>query len=156
MADELVKTELLDELEKGPWPSFVKEIKQAAASNDMCKDLLGQLELSYHERIGHWKHGGIVGVMGYGGGVIGRYSDVPEKFPAVAHFHTMRVNQPASKFYSTDYLKTICDMWEYRGSGMMNMHGSTGDIIFLGTFTEQLEPIFVARQTLHFLIFYRC
>jgi len=23
------KTELLDELEKGPWPSFVKEIKSA-------------------------------------------------------------------------------------------------------------------------------
>jgi sulfite reductase alpha subunit len=54
----------------------------------------------------------------------------------------MRVNQPASKFYNTDYLRSLCDLWEYRGSGMMNMHGSTGDIIFLGTFTEQLEPIF--------------
>jgi len=81
-------------------------------------------------------------VFGYGGGVIGRYSDVPEKFPSIAHFHTLRVNQPASKFYNSDYLRTICDLWEFRGSGLMNMHGSTGDIIFLGTFTEQLEPIF--------------
>ncbi len=57
-------------------------------------------------------------------------------------FHTVRVNQPSSKFYSTDFLKTICDMWEYRGSGMMNLHGSTGDLVLLGTTTEQLEPIF--------------
>ena len=54
----------------------------------------------------------------------------------------MRINQPASKFYSSDYLRCICDLWEYRGSGMLNMHGSTGDIICIGTFTEQLEPIF--------------
>jgi sulfite reductase alpha subunit len=54
----------------------------------------------------------------------------------------MRVNQPMSKYYNTDYLRSICDLWEYRGSGLMNMHGSTGDIIFLGTTTEQLEPIF--------------
>ncbi len=29
----------------------------------------------------HWKHGGLVGVLGYGGGVIGRYSDVGEQVP---------------------------------------------------------------------------
>jgi len=63
------KTELLDQLEEGPWPSFVKEIKKAAESSAMCDDLLGQLELSYEEKKGHWKHGGLVGVLGYGGGV---------------------------------------------------------------------------------------
>ena len=73
MADNFPKTPQLDELEKGPWPSFVKEIKMAAQRSPMSRDLLGQLEQSYQEIIGHWKHGGIVGVMGYGGGVIGRY-----------------------------------------------------------------------------------
>jgi sulfite reductase alpha subunit len=136
------KTELLDELEKGPWPSFVKEIKSAAQSSDSAKDLLGQLELSYKEKIGHWKHGGIVGVLGYGGGVIGRYSDIPEKFPKVAHFHTMRVNMPAGWFYTSEALRTIADIWERHGSGITNMHGSTGDIILLGTTTDQLEPTF--------------
>jgi len=34
MANDLPKTPMLDELEKGPWPSFVKEIKAAAAKND--------------------------------------------------------------------------------------------------------------------------
>jgi sulfite reductase alpha subunit len=142
MADDKVKTPLLDELEKGPWPSFVKEIKNARATSPMCDDLLGQLEVSYQEKKGHWKHGGIVGVMGYGGGVIGRYSDMPEQFPKVAHFHTMRVNQPSGWFYTSGALRTLCDIWERHGSGLTNMHGSTGDIVFLGTKTDELEPCF--------------
>ncbi len=142
------KTRLLDELEKGPWPSFVTEIKSAAKTNASAEDLLGQLELSYEDRKSHWKHGGLVGVLGYGGGVIGRYSDVGEQFPNIAHFHTMRVNHPAAWFYSSEALRTICDIWERRGSGLTNMHGSTGDMILLGTTTDQLEPTFqdLARE----------
>ncbi len=148
------KTPMCDDLEKGPWPSFVADAKREALhrrklgqdrlmiEQDVVEDLLGQLEVSFEHGETHWKHGGIVGVFGYGGGVIGRYSDLQKEFPSIAHFHTLRVNQPASKFYNTDYLRTLCDLWEFRGSGMMNLHGSTGDIIFLGTFTEQLEPIF--------------
>ncbi len=142
MADEKVQTKLLDELEKGPWPSFVTELKRGAKTSPVCNGLLGQLELSYEEKISHWKHGGIVGVMGYGGGVIGRYSDVPEKFPDVAHFHTLRVNQPSGWFYTSNALRTICDIWDKHGSGVTNMHGSTGDIILLGTTTDELEPTF--------------
>jgi dissimilatory sulfite reductase alpha subunit len=139
MADE---TPLLDELEKGPWPSYVKEIKRAAKKNAAAKDLLGVQELSYREKVTHWKHGGIVGVTGYGSGVIGRYCDAPEQFPAAAQFHTMRINHPAGWFYTTKALRNICDIWEKYGSGMTNFHGSTGDIILLGTTTENLQPCF--------------
>jgi len=140
-------TPMLDELEKGPWPSFVSDIKQQAekgkqAVKEAPDDLLGLMELSYEDKTTHWKHGGIVGVFGYGGGVIGRYCDQPAKFPGVAHFHTIRVNQPASKFYSTEFLRGLCNVWEKYGSGLTNMHGSTGDIIFLGTTTDNLEPLF--------------
>jgi len=149
------ETPLLDQLETGPWPSFVSDIKRQAEFRkanqdkidyqipvDVCDDLLGVLELTYVHRRTHWKHGGIVGVFGYGGGVIGRYCDQPEMFPGVAHFHTIRVNQPGGKFYTTEYLKNLCDLWDFRGSGLTNMHGSTGDIILLGTHTPQLEEIF--------------
>ncbi len=136
------KTPMLDQLESGPWPSFVKEIKRAAQKKDTAKDLLGQLERSYHDKIGHWKHGGIVGVKGYGGGVIGRYSDLPEEFPSVAEFHTLRVNMPAGWFYTTEKLRQLCDVWDKHGSGLTNMHGATGDIILLGTSTDQLQPCF--------------
>ncbi len=148
-------TPLLDQLESGPWPSFVSDMKQQAevraknAENiefqipqDVVEDLLGILELSFADGTTHWKHGGIVGVFGYGGGVIGRYCDQPDNFPGVAHFHTMRVAQPGAKFYKTDYLRQLCDLWDFRGSGITNMHGSTGDIILLGTTTPQLEEIF--------------
>ncbi len=141
MSDTKRATPLLDELEKGPWPSFVKEIKKEA-DRPMIQDMLGLLERSYEEHVGHWKHGGLVGVMGYGGGVIGRYSDLPEEFPACSEFHTIRVNQPAGLFYTSDSLRTLCDIWDKHGSGLTNMHGSTGDIVFLGCKTEVLEPIF--------------
>jgi len=141
MSEKSKATPLLDELEKGEWPSFVKEIKNEG-DRPMVKDLLGVLHRSYEERIGHWKHGGLVGVMGYGGGVIGRYCDLQEEFPEVAEFHTMRINQPAAWFYTSDALRTLCDIWDKHGSGLTNMHGSTGDIIFLGCKTEELEPTF--------------
>jgi len=149
------KTPLLDQLESGPWPSFVSDIKQEAEHRhanpagieyqipvDVCDDLLGLLEMSYEDGETHWKHGGIVGVFGYGGGVIGRYCDQPQKFPGVAHFHTVRVAQPAGKYYSTEYLRKLMDLWDFRGSGLTNMHGATGDLVWLGTTTPQLEEIF--------------
>ncbi|MFZ0478240.1 MAG: dissimilatory-type sulfite reductase subunit alpha [Terriglobales bacterium] len=142
MPDDQPKAKLLAELEKGPWPSFVKEIKSAGQTSASARDLLGQLELSYEEKKGHWKHGGLVGVLGYGGGVIGRYSDAGDQFPDVAHFHTLRVNQPAGWFYTSDAIRTICDIWERHGSGLTNMHGATGDLILLGTHTSELEPTF--------------
>ncbi len=140
-------TPMLDELEKGPWPSFVSDIKQQAEKGkhflkEAPNDLLGILELSYVDKVTHWKHGGIVGVFGYGGGIIGRYCDQPQMFPGVAHFHTVRVNQPTAKYYTTDFLMGLVGLWERHGSGLTNMHGSTGDIIFLGTTTDHLEPLF--------------
>jgi sulfite reductase alpha subunit len=139
------KTPMLDELEKGPWPSFVTEIKKARNSSsmpEMADDELGQVEKSYNTKRGYWKHGGIVGVLGYGGGVIGRYSSLPEEFPGVAHFHTVRLNQPSGFFYTSEALRMICDIWDKYGSGLTNMHGSTGDLVLLGTTTENLEAIF--------------
>ncbi|PKN41590.1 MAG: dissimilatory-type sulfite reductase subunit alpha [Deltaproteobacteria bacterium HGW-Deltaproteobacteria-18] len=148
-------TPLLDQLQSGPWPSFVADIKEEAERRhknvnsveyqipvDVCDDLLGILELSYKDGTTHWKHGGIVGVFGYGGGVIGRYCDQPQMFPGVAHFHTVRVAQPAGMYYTTEFLNQLCDLWEMRGSGLTNMHGATGDIVLLGTTTPQLEEFY--------------
>ena len=151
MATKVRETPMLDELTKGPWPSFVREIKKSAEDGkEAANDLLGVLERSYHEKIGHWKHGGIVGVMGYGGGVIGRYNDLPEDFPHVAHFHTIRVNQPSGWFYTSDILRKICDIWDKHGSGITNFHGSTGDMVLLGCRTEALEPVFAELTELGF------
>ena len=54
-------TPMLDELETGPWPSFISGIKKLRDThpesriNEMTNDLLGQLEHSYETRKGYWK-----------------------------------------------------------------------------------------------------
>ncbi|MEO8506322.1 MAG: sulfite reductase, dissimilatory-type subunit alpha, partial [Betaproteobacteria bacterium] len=116
MAKPMYPTPMLDQLEGGPWPSFVTGLKRLAKDKDYVVDLLGQLELSYKTRKGYWK-GGTVGVFGYGGGVIPRFTeakgaDNKPLFPAAAEFHTLRVMPPAGMHYNTDVLRKMADIWE--------------------------------------------
>jgi sulfite reductase alpha subunit len=90
---------MLDQLESGPWPSFVTGLKRLAQDSDMMVDLLGQLETSYRTHTGYWK-GGTVGVFGYGGGIIPRFTELKDEhgkplFPEAAEFHTLRVQPHA-------------------------------------------------------------
>jgi sulfite reductase alpha subunit len=138
-------TKLLDELESGPWPSFVSGLKRLRDSgkkySPMVNDLLGQLEHSYNERLGFWK-GGTISVFGYGGGVIPRFSEVADKFPASAEWHTLRIIPPAGMHYTTDVLRKWADIWEEHGSGLINLHGQSGDAQFVGCTTDQVQPAF--------------
>ncbi|MEK7245916.1 MAG: dissimilatory-type sulfite reductase subunit alpha, partial [Pseudomonadota bacterium] len=139
-------TPLLDQLESGPWPSFVTGLKRLALSEDkqyapMMKDLLGQLEHSYQTRKGYWK-GGTVGVRGYGAGIIPRFSEARDKFPASAEFHTFRVQPPAGMHYDTATMRKLCDIWEKYGSGLIAFHGQSGDIMFQGIKTANVQPCF--------------
>ena len=147
-------TPLLDELEGGPWPSFVTGLKRLRDSKDkqyapMMNDLLGQLEHSYEEKLGFWK-GGVVSVYGYGGGIIPRFSLVPEKFPESKEFHTLRVMPPAGFHYDTDIMRKICDIWEEHGSGLIAFHGQTGNIMFQGATTENTQLAFDALNEIGF------
>jgi sulfite reductase alpha subunit len=57
---------MIEKLESGPWPSFVSDLKREALHRkkigqdelmipmEVCEDLLGQVELSYHEGETHW------------------------------------------------------------------------------------------------------
>ena len=107
----------------------------------MTNDLLGQLEHSYETRKGYWK-GGTVSVYGYGGGIIPRFSEVGSAFPASKEFHTLRVQPPAGNFYSTSMLRQLADSWEKHGSGLVTFHGQTGNIMFIGSTTENTQHFF--------------
>ena len=146
MTKKMHETPLLDELEKGPWPSFVTGLKRLAQENDMAVDLLGQLEASYRNKFGYWK-GGTVGVYGYGAGVIPRFTELKDKdgkpvFPEAAEFHTLRVQPPAGMHYSTEVLRKLCDVWQKHGSGLIAFHGQSGDIMFQGVSTANVQPAF--------------
>jgi len=102
---------------------------------------LGQLEHSYETRKGYWK-GGTVSVFGYGGGIIPRFSEVAKAFPESKEFHTLRVQPPAGNYYTTDMLNQLADSWEKWGSGLVTFHGQTGNIMFIGTTTENTQHFF--------------
>lgn len=154
MVKPMPSTPLLDQLESGPWPSFVTGLKRLAQAEDkpysnMMKDLLGQLELSYKTRKGYWK-GGVASVFGYGGGVIPRFSEVADQFPESKEFHTFRVMPPAGMHYSTEILRKLCDIWEKHGSGLIAFHGQSGDIMFQGISTGKLQAAFDELNELGF------
>ena len=146
MAKKLHDTPNLDQLESGPWPSFVTGIKRLAQDNDMAVDLLGQLETSYRTKKGYWK-GGTVGVYGYGGGVIPRFTELKDEngepiYKDAAEFHTLRIMPPAGMHYTTDVLRKMCDIWEKHGSGLIALHGQSGDIMLQGATTENVQKAF--------------
>lgn len=137
----LPATPLLDQLEPGPWPSFVKGLKRLAKRNTMMRGVLTQLEYSYKTRTGYWK-GGTVGVRGYGGGIIARFSMIADKFPEAAEFHTFRVQPPPGMHYTTKVLRELCDIWERNGSGLIALHGQSGDIMLQGTTMATVQQTF--------------
>jgi sulfite reductase alpha subunit len=137
---------MLDQLESGPWPSFVTGLKRLAKDNDMMVDLMGQLETSYTTKKGYWK-GGTVGVFGYGGGVIPRFTELKDEnekpvYPDAAEFHTLRIQPAAGMHYTSDLLRKMADVWEKHGSGLIAFHGQSGDIMFQGITTANVQPAF--------------
>ncbi len=65
-------------------------------------------------------------------------------FPDAAEFHTLRVQPPAGMHYDTRTLRRLCDIWEKHGSGLIALHGQSGDIMFQGATTEQVQAAFDA------------
>ncbi|MDP6103477.1 MAG: dissimilatory-type sulfite reductase subunit alpha [Gammaproteobacteria bacterium] len=151
MAKELYNTPNLDELEKGPWPSFVTGLKRLAKDDhdgaSMVRDVLATLETSYVTKKGYWK-GGTVGVIGYGGGVIPRFNELKDengdyKFKDAGEFHTLRVQPPAGMHYTSTLLRDLCDMFvDNGGSGLIGFHGQSGDIMFQGATEKTTQKIF--------------
>ena len=151
----LPDTPLLDQLESGPWPSFVTGLKRLAEENTMMAGLLGQLETSYRTKVGYWK-GGTVGVVGYGGGIIPRFTELKDEngkplFPESAEFHTLRVQPPAGMHYTSNLLRKLSDTWvESGGSGLIAFHGQSGDIMFQGISSENVQTAFDGLNKLGF------
>ncbi|MBF0340966.1 MAG: dissimilatory-type sulfite reductase subunit alpha [Magnetococcales bacterium] len=140
---QLNPTPMLDDLENGPWPSFIKGFKETAqrTGKTMVRGVLDQLNYSYETRMGYWK-GGVVGVHGYGAGIISRYSMISDKFPEATEFHTMRVQPAPGLHYSTKALREVCDIWEKYGSGLLSMHGQTGNLQLQGIKAESVQACF--------------
>ncbi len=126
--------EILKELEKGKWPSYVTEIRKAG-----YEGLLKVYGKALEDKMTHFIHGGMVGVKGYDAGVIGRMTDMPD---VMKTSHLLRVIPPAGWFYTTEALRKICDIWDKYGSGVINFHGATANLQLVGIETEKIEDCF--------------
>jgi sulfite reductase alpha subunit len=150
---ELYNTPNLDELENGPWPSFVTGLKRLAQDNHegakQVRDVLATLETSYVTKKGYWK-GGTVGVLGYGGGIIPRFNELKDengdyKFKNAGEFHTLRIQPPAGMHYTSQLLRDLSDMFvDNGGSGLIAFHGQSGDIMMQGADEKGVQKIFNA------------
>ena len=154
MSKEIPATPMLDELESGPWPSFVSGLKRLAAAEDkpyapMMKDLLGQLDA-------HTRRARAIGRAARLASRLWRRRHSAllrtrrRKFPDSAEFHTLRIMPPAGMHYTTDILRQLCDIWEKYGSGLVALHGQSGDIMFQGTRTANVQPCFEEFNALGF------
>ena len=144
------ETPLLDELKKGKWVSFVREIERAAEKSERTEDLLGQVEESYRDKVNHWKHGGMAGVKSYGAGMVGRFSEFPDKYPGIKECHSMRIIPSAGFFYNSYFLRKLADISEKHAGGLLNFHGATGNIQILGMSQAEAEDVFQAIAELGF------
>jgi len=136
-------TPMLDNLETGEWPSFITGFKKLAerTQKPMLRGIMDQLEYSYETNMGYWK-GGLVGVTGYGAGIISRYSMIQDKFPEAKEFHTMRFQPAPGSHYSTRNLRAVCDIWEKHGSGIIATHGQTGNLMLQGIEESKVQECF--------------
>ena len=136
-------TPILDELVDGQWPSFIKGFKEFGERTEkpMVRGVLDQLEYSYKTKMGYWK-GGLVTVKGYGAGIITRFSMIKDKFPEAKEFHTFRVQPAPGLHYNTKMLREVCDIWEKHGSGLITMHGQTGNIQLQGIEQDKTQECF--------------
>ncbi|MDH5656982.1 MAG: dissimilatory-type sulfite reductase subunit alpha [Spirochaetia bacterium] len=144
MSDKFLnETPMLDQLETKGWPSFISGFKKLAerTKNPMLRGVMDQLEYSYKTKMGYWK-GGTVGVVGYGAGIISRFSMIADKFPEAAEFHTVRVQPAPGLHYSTKSLRELMDIWEKYGCGIISMHGQTGNLQFQGITQDKVQPFF--------------
>jgi dissimilatory sulfite reductase alpha subunit len=154
MAKKPHDTPMLDQLESGPWPSFVTGLKRLAKDKDYMVDLMGQLETSYRTKQGllEGRHGRRLrlrrrhhpalhraeGRQGRAG--VPRRRRVPHPARAAA----------AGMHYNTDVLRKMCDIWERHGSGLIAFHGQSGDIMFQGAKTDKVQDAFDELNELGF------
>lgn len=119
-----------DALEEGPWPSHVTQLKQTRYHLQMYEEGL-------RIRQTQWGFGGYVSLPGVAAGILVRASARPE-IAGGANF--VRVLPPSGGWYSTKTLRTLCDVADEHGYGLLHLHSAGGNVEILGITTEGLRP----------------
>ena len=66
-------------------------------------------------------------------------SSAPAARPAARRKASRMKACASGKHYDTATLRKFCDIWEEHGSGLIAMHGQSGDILFQGCKTDKIQ-----------------
>ncbi|MFH0965079.1 MAG: hypothetical protein V2A58_13855 [Planctomycetota bacterium] len=125
------ETPLCDELERGPWPSHVTQLKSTSYTLGMYEEAL---------RLGHtqWDYGGYVSLPGVAAGVLVRASTRPE---ITKGSNFIRIMDPCGNFFRTDKMRQLIEIAERRAYGLLHMLSTGGDLELLGIPTHELASV---------------
>ncbi len=124
-------TPLSDELETGPWPSYVRELKKTSYHLAMYEEAL-------RLRQTQWGFGGYVSLPGVASGVVMRASARPE---ITAGANVVRVLGNGGGFYTSAQLRTLCDLSQKYAYGLLHLMSNSGDVEILGIPTDNLKAL---------------
>ncbi len=133
---------MIEELERGKWPSYIREWKRAGYT--------GMVEIyrrALEDGRTHFVHGGMIGYPGYDSGIVGRLTDLPE---VLESSHLFRIYEPAGWFYRASELRRLAEIWKKHASGVINFHGAQGDMQLVGIPKENIQKAFEELAKIHF------
>lgn len=105
-------------LERGPWPSFVREMRRTKTHIELYTDGICQ---NYTQ----FGYGGYVSVPEIGSGVEVRRTRRPEILEESCF---VRVLMPGGGFLSTSLVREICESAERSGSGLIDLTTTAGTV----------------------------
>ena len=120
---------ILDELEKGPWPSHVKEVRKTRYPVKMYG-------ASLHAKRDYWTTGGYVSVPGVPTGILMRVTSRPDIGESA---NVVRVYIPSGQFLSSKMLNSLADFADKYGVGMVHAITTSGDMELPGIPKERIR-----------------
>lgn len=120
---------ILDELEKGPWPSHVKEVRKTRYP----VKLYGA---SLYAKRDFWTTGGYVSVPGVPTGILMRVTSRPDIGESA---NVVRVYVPSGQFLSSKMLNKLADFADKYGVGMVHAITTSGDMELPGIPKDRIK-----------------
>lgn len=133
MAEELKEVvegnKILDELEKGPWPSHVKEVRRT-------KYPVKMYGASLYAKRDYWTTGGYVSVPGVPTGILMRVTSRPDIGESA---NVVRVYIPSGQFVTSKLLNNLADFADKYGVGMVHATTTSADMELPGIPKERIR-----------------
>jgi sulfite reductase alpha subunit len=136
--DVVEGNKMLDELERGPWPSHVRETRKTKYPSKLYA-------ASLYSRRDFWTTGGYVSVPGVPTGILMRVTSRPSIGESA---NVVRVYTPSANFVSSEMLRKLADFADKYGVGMLHALTTGGNVEIPGIPKERIKDFVVEFRQL--------